>query len=343
MVFGCYVMGNESLAVQCAEVLLAHGNAVRGVITRDDGIAGWAKKKGIRVITPGPSGPGFPSLRDRIREDAEPFEWLFSIANLSIIPDDVLALPTKGSINFHDGPLPRYAGLNAPSWAILKGEKEHGISWHLIEGGIDEGDVLESERFTLGESDTSVVANTRCWEAAIESFGRLVPKLVDGSFTRAKQDLSQRTYFGRFDRPEGGAVIDWRKPATEISALVRALDFGPRYTNPLGIAKSFVGTTGATAEVILLPEVREGASEVNEAAGTVIAVGDDGSLEMATGKGSLRFARALCREGTLRTPEQLAAIGVVRGAVLASPDADRVKQLTELDAALAKRESSWAS
>ncbi|MBN8614724.1 MAG: LLM class flavin-dependent oxidoreductase [Deltaproteobacteria bacterium] len=341
MVFACYVMGNESLAVQCAEVLLAQGNAVRGVITRDEGIAGWAKKRGIRVITPPASKAESPSLRDRIREDAEPFEWLFSIANLSIIPDDVLALPTKGSVNFHDGPLPRYAGLNAPSWAILNGETEHGISWHLIEGGVDEGDVLESERFALGPSDTSVVANTRCWEAAIESFGRLVPKLVDGSFARSKQDLTQRTYFGRFDRPAGGAVIDWNKPSTEISALVRALDFGPRYTNPLGIAKSFVSSSGPSAEVVLLPEVREGASDVSEAAGTVIAVGDDGSLEVATGKGSLRFARALCREGTLRTPEQLAAIGVVRGAVLASPDADRVKQLTALDAALAKSESFW--
>ncbi len=341
MVFGCYVMGNESLAVQCAEVLIAHGNAVRGVITRDDGVAAWARGKGIRVITPPASKSETPTLRDRIAEDHEPFEWLFSIANLSIIPDDVLALPTKGSINFHDGPLPRYAGLNAPSWAILNGEKEHGISWHLIEGGVDEGDVLESERFALGDADTSVVANTRCWEAAIESFGRLVPKLVDGSFTREKQDLSQRTYFARFDRPAGGAIVEWTRPATEISALVRALDFGRRYTNPLGVAKSFVVGTGSGADVILLPEVREGASEVSEAAGTVIAVGDDGSLEIATGKGSLRFARALCREGTLRTPEQLAAIGVVRGAVLASPDADRVKALTELDTALAKSEPFW--
>ncbi|MFN7699191.1 MAG: formyltransferase family protein, partial [Deltaproteobacteria bacterium] len=193
------------------------------------------------------------TLRERILEDPEPFEWLFSIANLSILPADVLALPTRGSINFHDGPLPRYAGLNAPSWAILHGETEHGISWHLIEGGVDEGDVLESERFPLGEHDTSVVANTRCWEAAIESFGRLVPRLVDGSFTRSKQDLSQRTYFGRFERPAAGATLDWNRPAREISALVRALDFGARYTNPMGVAKSFVGNAGPGAGVLLLP------------------------------------------------------------------------------------------
>jgi natural product biosynthesis luciferase-like monooxygenase protein len=341
MVFACYVIGDESLAVQCAELLLSYGNSVRGVVTRDDGVGAWARKRGLRVVAPPSTKSEGETLRERILEDPEPFEWLFSIANLSILPADVLALPTRGSINFHDGPLPRYAGLNAPSWAILHGETEHGISWHLIEGGVDEGDVLESERFPLGEHDTSVVANTRCWEAAIESFGRLVPRLVDGSFTRSKQDLSQRTYFGRFERPAAGATLDWNRPAREISALVRALDFGARYTNPMGVAKSFVGNAGPGAGVLLLPEARDGASEVPEAPGTIIAVGDDGSLEIATGRGSLRFARALCREGTLRTPEQLAEMGVVRGAVLPSPDAARKKELGELDATLAKHEPFW--
>ena len=58
-----------------------------------------------------------------------------------MIPDPVLALAARGAINFHDGPLPRYAGLNAPVWAILNREPAHGVTWHLIEGGIDEGDI----------------------------------------------------------------------------------------------------------------------------------------------------------------------------------------------------------
>ena len=53
----------------------------------------------------------------------------------------VLAQAKRGAINFHDGPLPRHAGLNAPVWAILEQEKQHGVTWHLIEGGIDEGDI----------------------------------------------------------------------------------------------------------------------------------------------------------------------------------------------------------
>ena len=62
--------------------------------------------------------------------------------------DDVLALPAKGAINFHDGPLPQMAGLNTPVWALLNGEAEHGISWMLprIVGHANALDLLMSAR-----------------------------------------------------------------------------------------------------------------------------------------------------------------------------------------------------
>ena len=62
------------------------------------------------------------------------FDWLLSIANLQIVPEVLLA-KAEGAVNFHDGPLPDYAGLNAPVWARLNGETKHGITWHLIENG----------------------------------------------------------------------------------------------------------------------------------------------------------------------------------------------------------------
>ena len=47
------------------------------------------------------------------------FDWLLSVANLDMLPEAVLRLPSRGAVNFHDGPLPRYAGLNAPVWARI--------------------------------------------------------------------------------------------------------------------------------------------------------------------------------------------------------------------------------
>jgi len=323
--FRCYVMGSESLLVQCTELLLDEGHKVLGVITAAEDIVRWAEERGLPVVAPG------KDLASRLSDD--PFEWFFSLANLSIIPDDVLAKPTEGAINFHDGPLPRYAGLNATTWAILHGERTHGVTFHMIEGGVDEGDVLAQRLFEMSDRETALTLNTRCYELGIETFGQLVEKLGRGEVDRTKQDLEKRTYFGKYDRPEGGSTIDWDQPAHAIDALVRALDYG-RYPNPVGAPKVVLDRG-----VLLLPEVERAADSTSEKPGTVVGIDDDG-LEVATQTGTLLFPRVLDGEGRALTPEAAHALGVQPGASLVSSPAVR-KRLGELDRAMAKHEAFW--
>ncbi len=325
--FRCYVIGAESLLVRCCELLLADGHTVLGVITRAPEIARWAEQRGLRVVEPG------PDLASRLGGEA--FEWLFSIANLSIIPDDVLALPREGTINFHDGPLPRYAGLHAPAWAILNGEREHGVSWHLVEGGVDEGDVLEQELFELDPRETALTLNTRCYELGAATFARLARALARGEAVRRPQDLARRTYFGRYDRPPAACAIDFSQPAARIDALARALDFG-RYPNPLGVPK--VVLDGA---VLLVPEALPGQGSADARPGTVLAAGERG-LEVAAADGSILFPRVLDADGAPITVEGLRALGVAPGARLELPP-ERAEALGRLDRELAREESFWAS
>src|SRR5262245_49334045 len=105
----CFVIGSERLLIECVEVLLEQGHDVRGVISSAPRIVRWAEDRRVRLIDP------VAYVESLARE---PFDYLFAITHLSILPDDVLRLPAKGAINFHDGPLPRYAGLNAPAWAL---------------------------------------------------------------------------------------------------------------------------------------------------------------------------------------------------------------------------------
>ena len=105
------LIGNESLALHCGTAWLARGHGIAAVITRHADVAAWAEAKGLRIVPP---GPGLAERLGDLRCD-----WLLSIANLDLLPQTVLARATGGAVNFHDGPLPRYAGLNAPVWAIL--------------------------------------------------------------------------------------------------------------------------------------------------------------------------------------------------------------------------------
>ena len=150
----CFLVGAESLLVRCGEILLERGHEVRGVVTAEPTIADWAREKGLAVVEQ--KGDWGSALAER------PFDYLFSITNLSIIPSRVLALPTKGAINFHDGPLPRFAGLYAPAWALIAGETSYAVTWHLMGDEVDAGDILLQRRLAVSADETSLTINKKC-------------------------------------------------------------------------------------------------------------------------------------------------------------------------------------
>ncbi len=153
--FSTVIIGNESLAIQCAAILQERGHDIKAVVTRNPDVARWADEAGVTVHA---------SDTDLAATLAgQSFDWLMSIANLDLISDAVLALPVKGTVNFHDGPLPRYAGLNAPVWALINGEVEYGISWHIISGGVDEGALVAQQFFDISPDETTLTLNTKCY------------------------------------------------------------------------------------------------------------------------------------------------------------------------------------
>lgn len=313
--FSCFVIGGDTLLTECGEMLLEKGHHVSGVITAAPRVQAWAEHKGLRVIDA--SGDYRAVLAD------ETFDYLFAITHLALIPNEVLAFPRKGAINFHDGPLPRYAGLNTPAWALMNQETEYGISWHVITPGVDEGDILEQRLFELTPEETSLSLNTRCFAAGLESFAELIDKLASGTESRAPQDLSKRTVFLRDDRPRAGAFLDWTKPAAELAALIRALDFGP-YPNPLATPKA-----RANGKVFLLLEGEARDEEGMGSPGSILAV-DEAEMLISTGQGVLRVTRFAHLCGTPLDPLQLVeAAGVAAGR---SFDVLLDAELDELDA-----------
>ncbi|MTH34211.1 LLM class flavin-dependent oxidoreductase [Paracoccus limosus] len=238
--FSAILVGNELLLRHAAETLLARGHRIAAIVTRNPELQSWAQSAGLRVEDQDAPIPA----------DAPSADWLFSVANLSILSPQMLARGQRGAINFHDGPLPRLAGLNAPVWAIIGGEMQHGVTWHMIEGGVDEGDILSQTLFDLRPDDTALTLNARCFARAAESFADVVAQLEGAGLQRQPQDLSQRSYVGKDKRPEAAGVIDFSQPAGRICALVRGLDHGG-YWNPLTEAKvrladgRFLAVTGS--------------------------------------------------------------------------------------------------
>ena len=270
-VFSTLLIGNESLTQQCGMQLLARGHRISAVMTRHPEVAKWAAAAGLPVVAAGDwAGLGTAQV-----------DWILSVANLAVIPAQILALAVKGAVNFHDGPLPRYAGLNAPVWAILNDERTHGITWHLMERGVDEGDILEQRLFDLAEDETAFTLNSRCFEAALDSFPALMTQLETG-LRRQKQDLAARSTFARADRPAAMGRLDFSQPAEGVARMVRALDHGP-YWNPVTTAK--IQTPAGVMNV--------GAAQVVDGSGVpgqVLSFDADG-LVVACATGAVRLSR----------------------------------------------------
>jgi natural product biosynthesis luciferase-like monooxygenase protein len=328
MPFNCYLIGADTLLLECGNLLLAQGHSILGVVTGAEKVRSWAAEKGVPCLE---LDRGYP---DALRDEA--FDYLFSITHLSLIPDEVLALPKRGAINFHDGPLPRYAGLNAPAWALMNRESTYGITWHLMTAGVDEGDILEQRLFDLTPNETSLTLNTRNFQVAIESFGELIQKLETGTEQRTPQISESRSYFGRHQRPAVAALLNWDNPASVLEALVRGLDFGG-YDNPLCLPKLWWQDR---AFAVLRAEAQDlGQSESSSAPGTVTV--DSGAVRVATAQGVLHLLEVRDLHWPSATGSVADVLGIRSGDVLTLPPAPVLATIDRELERLSKAESFW--
>jgi polyketide synthase PksN len=326
--FSCFIVGDASLTARCAELLRAAGHRIEGISSANSVVAAWAKEHGVALIDPADLEA---SLSDH------PFDYLFSIVNYRLLSAVALQAPRRFAINFHDGPLPRYAGMHVTSWAIMRGERVHAVTWHVMTGEIDAGPILMQQAVPITPEDSALTLNAKCYDAALESFGVLVDDLGSDRAAPREQDLSQRTYFPLALRPPAAAVIDWTRPAAEISALVRGLDFGS-YPNPLDRPKLAHGTA-----FWICPQVESADTPVAAAVpGTLVVAGPD-ALVVAAADGLLRIPRLLRLDGTeLSLAAMLAETGLQAGDQLARPDA-LLERATAYAGRTARSEPYWAA
>ena len=322
------VIGDQSLLVQCCNLLLDGGHRLTAVVSDDSRIRKWAGEKGV---------PCIGNVRDVLDHPAAAdFDFLLSITNLRMLPDALLTKARRLAINFHDGPLPRYAGLNAPIWALMQGESHHGITWHVMTGEADTGDVLVTRAVPIEPEDTGFTLNARCYEAGLDGFVELLEQLSTSTLRPQPQDLSQRTYFGRGDRPTAAATLDWQRPAAELERLVRALDFGP-YGNPLMLPKLLVDDT-----TLLVRAARVVADAPAAAPGTVLTMAG-GRITVRCSTGALEITQAVDLRGTaVDVVAYLQARGVKTGDVL-SAVAERAAAIDAALAPVARGETRWRS
>jgi amino acid adenylation domain-containing protein len=323
----CFMIGEGTLVIQCAKRILEQKHHIFGMISPDEAVAHWANQKGIPCIQP------TDNLIDFLNQ--KPFDYLFSIINFSVLPKDILVLPRQYAINYHDAPLPKYAGINATSWAIINQEKTWGVTWHIMSERIDGGEILKQTPIEMAQDETAFTLNLKCYEAAIHSFKQLIDELSCDQIVATPQKVEERSYLSRFKKSSKGCLLSWNRKAHEIEALVRALDFASS-PNPLGLAKCRLGS-----DFVIMTKIEVLDALSTSPPGTITAI-DDNGIKVATASDDVTLRQVKTIEGqTLSIPDFVTEFGLHEGYQFKEINQNLAKRIENFDALLAKHEAFW--
>jgi methionyl-tRNA formyltransferase len=221
-------------------------------------------------------------LAKRLRR--ENVDLLLNVHSLVVAHAGVVAAPRIGSFNLHPGPLPEYAGLNAPSWAIYQGARRYAVTLHWMATGIDTGDIAFTAQVPITQQDTGLTLSAACVRAGLPLISALLRVAASNRrhIPSIAQDLTRRRYFGREGpHPHG---MPWDLPACRLDAFVRACNYGP-FPSPWGRPIGLLGD--CRIEILKTSLTGERCSPVP---GTVDTE-SDGTIRVATADEWLRIER----------------------------------------------------
>lgn len=212
--------GTPAFALPTLEALLKHHTVV-AVITQPDKPVGRGRAVTQPPVKRRALAASVPVLQPpRLREPGWPArlaEYRADVAVVvafgQILPETVLDVPARGSINVHASVLPRYRGAAPIAWAIMRGETETGITTFQMDPGMDTGAVLLTERTPIGAAETAGELSARLAELG----ARVLLRTLEGIDTlpRVPQDQAAATLAPRLKKEDG-----WLRPAEPARDLV---------------------------------------------------------------------------------------------------------------------------
>jgi methionyl-tRNA formyltransferase len=234
----------------------------------------YARKHELKILVQPSRNRVSPFVQTLRREEID----IVVICSYSmILPLSVIETARIACINLHGGILPDYRGPHVLNWAVIRGEKETGVTLHHLDEGVDTGDIIDIARIPIEEEDTAITLESKITERSVELLARWWHDLVQGSAPRWKQPHEKGGYFPA-RTPEDGR-IDWSLSSREVFNLVRAL------VRPWPGAFVQLGDRRMVAHRVL--PVQSGSVASDGLPAGTISEGTDGLAWVKTGDGML--------------------------------------------------------
>mgnify|MGYP001164204806 FL=1 len=125
-------------------------------------------------------------------------DYIFCFRSLYIIPKILIDETNKYVINFHPGP-PDYPGSGSVNLALYNSDKEFGVTAHLVNEKIDNGDIIECLKFPIEDKDDSVSLLEKTHKNLLTLFIKIVDEIFaakDGSIEKKIVENKDKKWIG---------------------------------------------------------------------------------------------------------------------------------------------------
>lgn len=138
-----------------------------------------------------------------------------------LLKNEIIRIPKLGVIGSHPTELPKYRGRAPIPWSLIKGLKESALTFFYIEEGVDNGDILDQQKFSITPEDDASSLYNKVTDLGKQMIVDNLKKIQQGNITKTKQDESKFIECWPKRTPHDG-LIDWSNSAKEIHTLIRA-------------------------------------------------------------------------------------------------------------------------
>ncbi len=207
--------GTPALAALTLDTLLEHGYMPSVIITSPDTHSGRGMHLMATPVALWADAHNIPCLKPE-KLDAELIEKLASfdlalsivVAYGKILPEEIISLPSLGTINIHYSLLPKYRGASPVEAALLSGATVTGVSIQQMAYKLDSGPIITEIETPIGADETKETLRSRLTDMGAELLAQTLPDIFSGNIIKTPQDESGATYCGKIKKEDGELFLN---------------------------------------------------------------------------------------------------------------------------------------
>lgn len=139
-----------------------------------------------------------------------------------LVPEDILAIPTLGSLNIHPSLLPNYRGPSPIQNALLNGDRELGVTIMQMDEELDHGPIVTQWTIPIAPHDTFESLHKKAFSDASLKLPGVIKKYADKSLLPVQQQHDKAFFTERIEREHGYFPINNPPEKTKLQRMIRA-------------------------------------------------------------------------------------------------------------------------